>query len=345
MDAKRRHDPLDRAIGRLAEGQYGVVTRTQLSELGVGRGAIKYRLDEGRLCPIHRGVYTVGHRLLTRNGRWMAAVLACGTGAVLSHRAAAALWGIRGGTTIEVTVPRGRRGPRGIKLHWTDLPDDETTTHHRIPTTTVPRTLLDLSAVVTRDELRSATRQAEQLALRDPLWLGDLIERYPRRPGLPTVRAVVQEAQRGLTRIKSELEERFQAFLINAGIPLPKTNIRIEGMEVDCVWPEQRLIVELDGHASHAPAHAFEADRARDRRLEAAGWRVIRVTWRQLHETPGEIEADLRRLLQCPVASASGPISETELHPASPIVRSKSAMKLVTTSRTPASPASARPYT
>ena len=346
MDAKRRHDSLDRAIGRLAEGQYGVVTRAQLSELGVGRGAIKYRLDEGRLCPVHRGVYTVGHRLLTRNGRWMAAVLACGPGAVLSHKAAAALWGIRGGTAMEVTVPRGRRGPRtSIKLHWTDLPEDERTTHNRIPTTTVPRTLLDLSAVLTRDELRSATRQAEQLALRDPLWLGDLIERYPRRPGLPSAKAVVEEAQRGLTRTRSELEERFQAFLINAGLPLPRTNVLIEGLEVDCVWPEHRLIVELDGHAAHAPAHAFEADRARDRRLEAAGWRVIRITWRQLVETPGEIEADLRRLLQCPAESASGPISATELQPASPIVRSKSATKFVTTSRTPASPARARPYT
>jgi very-short-patch-repair endonuclease len=345
MRGECRHDPADRAIGALAELQYGVVTRSQLSELGLGRRAIDHRLELGRLCPIHRGVYTVGHRLLTRNGRWMAAVLACGPDAVLSHRAAAALWGIRGGTRIEVTVPRGRRGPRNIKLHWTDLPDDETTTHHQIPTTTVPRTLLDLSAVVTRDELRAATRQADHLRLTDPLWLGDLIERYPRRPGLPSVKAVVEEAQHGLTRTRSELEERFQAFLIRAGLPLPRTNAIIEGLEVDCVWPEHRLIVELDGHATHAPAHAFEADRARDRKLEAAGWRVIRITWRQLHDTPDEVERDMRCLLQGAGVSASGPISATELHPASPIVRSKSATKFVTTSRTPASPASARPYT
>jgi uncharacterized protein DUF559 len=155
---------------------------------------------------------------------------------------------------------------------------DETTTHHGILTTTVPRTLLDLSAVVQRDELRSAMRQAEQLRLTDRLWLGDLIERYPRKAGIPTLRAVVQDAQSGLNVVKSELEESFQAFLINAGLLLPATNVLIEACEVDCVWPETRLIVELDSCTHHAIAEAFEADRVRDRRLEAEGWRVVRIT-------------------------------------------------------------------
>jgi len=297
MGGKAQRGVRERAIGRLAETQHGVVTRAQLSELGLGSDAIDHRIRLGRLRPVHRGVYTIGHRLLTKHGRWMAAVLACGPRAVLSYRAAAALWGIRGGTAVEVTVPGAKHARRGIELHRANLPDDETTTHHGIRTTTVPRTLLDLSAVVTRDELRSAIRQAEQLRLTDRLWLGDLIERYPIRPGIAAVKAVVEEAQRGLTTTRSELEERFQAFLIDAVVPLPKTNVLIEGIEVDCVWPEQRLIVELDGHATHAPAHAFEADRARDRRLEAGGWRVIRITWRQLHETSAQVEDDLRRLL------------------------------------------------
>ena len=248
---------------------------------------------------MHRGVYAiVGPRLLSKHGRWMAAVLACGPRAVLSHFAAAALWAIRGGSRIEVTVPRGGRKPRkGIHLHWANLPDDETTVHQGIPTTTVPRTLLDLSAVVQRDELRSALRQAEQLRLTDALWLGDLILRYPRKPGIPILKAVVEEAQRGLAVIRSELEERFQALLLNACLPMPKTNVRIEGLEVDCAWPEERLIVELDGRWVHDVAEAFERDRVRDRRLEAAGWRVVRITWRQLHDTPDEVEADLRKLL------------------------------------------------
>jgi very-short-patch-repair endonuclease len=247
---------------------------------------------------LHRGVYsTVGRRLLTRNGRWMGAVLACGPGAFLSHFAAAALWGIRGGSKLEVTAPRGRKPRKGIRMHWADLPDDETTTHHGIPTTTAPRTLLDLSAVVQRDEWRSALRQAEQLRLTDRLRLGDLVERYPRKPGVPIVRAVVEEARRDMAVVKSNLEERFQAFLLNAGLPMPATNVLIEDMEVDCVWPAERLVVELDSRTFHDVADAFETDRVRDRRLEAAGWRVVRITWRQLHATRADVEADLRLLL------------------------------------------------
>jgi very-short-patch-repair endonuclease len=200
-----------------------------------------------------------------------------------------------------VTVPRGGRTARkGIRLHHANLPADETTIHHGIPTTTVPRTLLDLSAVVQRDELRGAIRQAEQLRLTDRLWLGDLIGRYPRKPGVPTLKAVVEEAQCGMNVVKSEFEERFQAFLLNAGLPLPATNVLIDRYEVDCAWPEQRVIVELDGRRVHGVIDAFERDRARDRRLEANGWRVVRITWRQLHDTPGAVAADLHRLLAQP---------------------------------------------
>jgi very-short-patch-repair endonuclease len=297
MYAKGRESGADWAIGALAERQHGVVSRAQLLELGFDRGSITHRLKRGRLRQIHRGVYTMGHRLLTQDGRWMAAVLACGPHAVLSHRAAAALWGMRGGTRVEVTVPAGRRGRSGIQQHRANLPADERTTHRGIPTTTVPRTLLDLSAVVQRHELRGALREAERRRLTDPLSLPDLVARYERRPGLRVVRALLTEASLGARIIRSELEERFQEFLIRAGLPQPQTNVVIEGYEVDCVWAEQGLIVELDGHASHAPSHAFEVDRARDRRLEAAGWRVIRITWRQLEQEPELVEADLRRLL------------------------------------------------
>jgi len=227
----------------------------------------------------------------------MAAVLACGCGAVLSHRSAAALWGMRQSVRVEVIVPGARHRRDGIVVHRAPIREDERTTHRGIPTTTVPRTLLDLSVVVRPDELRSAFRQAEQLRLTDPLSLHDLVARHGVRPGIAAVKALLEEARLGLNVIRSELEERFQALLIDTGLPLPKTNVLIEGFEVDCVWPEQRLIVELDGHAAHAPTHAFEGDRARDRALEAAAWRVIRITWRQLHEEAQLVEADLRRLL------------------------------------------------
>jgi very-short-patch-repair endonuclease len=297
MSGKEHRGRVDRAIGALAEGQYGLVTRPQLSELGLDADAIDYRLKLGRLRPVHRGVYTVGHRLLTQNGRWLAAVLACGEGAVLSHRAAAGLWGLRNETRIEVTVPRARHARRRIRVHRIELPPDEITTRHRIPTTTVPRTMLDLSAAVSRDELRSMMRQAETKRLTDPLTLGDLVERHPRRPGIANARAIVEEAQRGMGITKRELEERFQSFLLNAAFPVPTTNTLIEGFEVDCIWREKRLIVELDSRAFHDTPHAFEADRLRDRTLAAQGWRVIRITWRQLNDQPAEVEADLRKLL------------------------------------------------
>jgi very-short-patch-repair endonuclease len=302
MYAQRGESRLDRAIGDLAERQHGVVTRAQLLELGLNRGSITHRIDLARLRPVHRGVYTIGHRLLTRDGHWMAAVLACGHDAVLSYFAAAALWGIRESSRIEITTRTAHRLRRQVIVHRATLRTDERTTHRGIPTTTVPRTLLDLSAVVRLHDLRSALRQAEQLRLTDPLSLHDLAERYPRRAGVRAIRELLSEASIGARVIRSELEERFQAFLLNAGLPLPKTNQRVEGFEVDCVWPEQRLIVELDGHATHSPVHAFEADRARDRKLQAAGWLVIRITWRQLQEEPQLVEADLRRLLAQPAS-------------------------------------------
>jgi hypothetical protein len=297
MRGKLRSGEVDLTIGALAERQHGVVSRAQLLELGVGPDAIGRRLKLRRLRQVHRGLYSIGHRLLTQDGRWMAATLACGAGAVLSHRAAAALWGMRGGTRLEVTVPSGHGRSHGIHVHRASLPPDERTTHRGIPTTTVPRTLLDLSAAVQRHELRGALREAERRRLTDPLSLHDLVAGYPRRPGLKAIRALLAEAGIGAKIIRSELEDCFQDFLVRAGLPLPQTNVVIEGYEVDCVWPEQRLIVELDGHASHSPTHAFELDRARDRRLEAAGWRVIRITWRQLEQEPDLVESDLRRLL------------------------------------------------
>jgi very-short-patch-repair endonuclease len=283
MRGKPGSSEVDLAIGALAERQHGVVSRAQILELPVGADVIDRRLKLGRLRQLHRGVYTIGHRLLTQDGRWMAAVLACGSRAVLSHRAAAALWGMRGGTWVEVTVPSGRPPRDGIQVHRAVLPRDERTTHRGIPTTTVPRTLLDLSAVVAKRT--------------DPLSLHDLAERYPRRPGLKALKALLNEASIGAVIFRSELEERFQDFLITAGLPHPQTNVIVEGYEVDCAWPVQRLIVELDGHATHSTAHAFELDRARDRGLEAAGWRVIRITWRQLEQESELVEADLRRLL------------------------------------------------
>ncbi len=234
----------------------------------------------------------------------MAAVMACGSGAVLSHRSAAALWGIRGYSSraIEVTAPSKSRSRGNIQRHFAALPADEVTTSDRIPVTTVPRTLFDLAAVLRVDAVEHALRESERLRLYDALSLEDLLERYPRRRGARTVRECLRRRRGlpvGVTR--EELEARFLAFLDRHGLPRPRLNawltIGSRRYQADCLWPRQRVIVELDGYATHGTQGAFEDDRDRDRRLTAAGYRGTRVTWRQLHEIPDEVAADLRATL------------------------------------------------
>jgi very-short-patch-repair endonuclease len=284
----------------LAERQHGVVSRSQLTELGLGRGAINRRIQRRRLHLLHLGVYAVGHRRLAMRGRWMAAVLAAGPGAVLSHRDAAALIGLRPSARglIEVSAPRRCRRP-GMHAHVTCLPPDEITTHDGIPITTVARTLLDLAAVLPRQQLKRAMEQADVPRLADDTSLAALLARYPRRSGTAALREVLHA---GLTNTvtRSELEERFLAVLDAHDLPRPRVNCAVEGFEVDFLWPNQRLIVELDGRATHHTATAFERDRARDRALQGAGWRVVRIAWHQLHYEPQQIATDLARLLSMP---------------------------------------------
>jgi very-short-patch-repair endonuclease len=293
---------VDAEIAALAERQHGVVARAQLLQIGVGSRAIGHRLACGRLHPVHRGVYAVGHRLLTREGRWTAAVLAAGAGAVLSHRSAAALWGIRRGAgRIEVTTPRALRARPGLRVHQARLAEDEVTVVRGIPATTPARTLLDLAAVVGARQLERAVNEAEVLRLGDAVVLADLLRRHRRRRGAGALRRILDEGRAGARVTRSELEDRFTAFLDDAGLPRPETNVHLAVgrrlVEADCVWRGARLVVELDGFAGHAPRQAFERDRARDRALLAAGWRVARVTWRQLTAEPRALAAELRALL------------------------------------------------
>jgi hypothetical protein len=288
---------LDRWIAVLAGRQYGVVARAQLLAHGVGRRAIDHRVACGRLHVLHRGVYAVGHRVLTVRGWWMAAVIACGSEAVLSHRAAAALWEIQHWIPPEVTVPPPHRGRAGILVHQLRLPADEVTTVDGIPVTTVPRTLFDLGAVLSRSQLERAVNEAEIRGLGDELSLSDLVDRHAYRYGVAAVRDAVASLQLGAAVTHSELEARFRRFVGSHGLPPPAFNFSLLGFECDCVWPAERLVVELDGRAVHGTAAAFERDRARDRVLNAAGWRVVRITWRQLHEEPAMVAADMAKML------------------------------------------------
>ena len=297
---KRR---VDAVIAALAEGQHGVVARRQLLALGVGSRAIDHRVATGRLHLLHRGVYAVGHRVVSQHGWWMGALLSAGPEAVLSHRSAAALWGIRQTTAsrIDVTLPRWVRRRAGIAAHQAVLPADETTIRQDIPVTAASRTLLDLATVLAPRQLERAIEEAEALRLPDALTLDDLVARYPGRPGTPAVRRVLDAGHVGATLTRSELEERFLAFLDEHGFARPKVNAWLETaagwFEVDCLWREERVVVELDGYTHHGTRAAFERDRARDRALQAVGWRVVRITWRQLIETPLALAKELRAIL------------------------------------------------
>ncbi len=292
-------------MAELAERQHGVVGLGQLEGLGLSRDAVWSRVRAGRLHPVHAGVYAVGHRAIDQRGRWMAAVLACGPDAVLSHWSAAELWEIRGRGrgAIHVTLRPKSRSPRRIRRHASKaLATDEVTVCDGIPVTTVPRTLLDLAAVASADVVEFALRESEYRRLHDPLSLQDLIDRHPGRRGIRKARlALARRRERSLGRPRSPLEEVFVPFLRRHRLPLPLLNAWLEAegkrYQVDCLWAEVGQIVELDGWEGHGTRTAFREDRARDRRLRVAGYQVTRLTWSQLEDEPEAIAADLRQLL------------------------------------------------
>ncbi len=290
-----------RLISPLAARQHGVVARWQLIELGVSTSAIGRLLKAGHLHIVWPGVYAVGHRTLSREGRWMAAALSGGPGAALSHRAAAALHQIRADSLLEVTSPNQRRPRKGVVFHRSVLPFDEVTTEDGIPVTTIPRTILDLAAVLPRRQVEKAINEIEEKRLYDRLSLPKLLERYPRRRGTATIKAILADQRLGESVTRSDLEEAFLSFIAAVSLPPPRTNTWINvgarWFECDAVWREQRLIVELDSRRWHATPERFESDRVRDRILAAAGWRVIRVTWRELHRNRAALHADLLSLL------------------------------------------------
>jgi very-short-patch-repair endonuclease len=260
----------------LAARQHGVVTTAQLLDAGVGRRAIAGRVERGWLVPQWRGVYQVGPTT-ARYGREMAAVLACGDGAALSHQTAAAIWGIRRGDDgdVHVTV-RGhaRRSRPGIRVHRTVSLDAEV--KHCLPLTTPARTLRDLKAVLTSEQLDRALEQAQVLGL-------ICIEGAP---------------EPEFTRSKAA--RRLKALCRAAGLPIPRMNAIVAGWEVDAFWPAARLIVEVDGWNFHRSRQAFERDRRKGAELTAAGYRVLRITWRRLDNEPYSVTAQLAVLLATP---------------------------------------------
>jgi hypothetical protein len=299
MSAYRtRRDTPRRALAELADRQHGVVARNQLRELGWSDAAIHRAVAEARLRRIHLGVYAVGHCSLRVEGRWLGAVLACGPGAALSHRSAAAFWELHGSDRAQIDViglrRRGTVDP-AIDLHRTRRLDAGDVTMHRgLRVTSVARTLVDLAGVVHAPVLERAVAQAEVLGLYDHAALCGLLDRSSGRRGAGALRAAIGAAP-AMTR--SELERRFLRLCGRNGIPAPVVNATVCGYEVDFLWPEARLVVETDGHAYHRTRHAFEVDRRRDAELLIAGYRVLRITYRRLVSDPAGVAQTVSTLV------------------------------------------------
>ena len=292
------------AIHDLAAAQHGVVARRQLLALGLGEDAVDHRLSSGRLRRLERGVYALGHRELRREGRVLAVVLAVGDDAVLSHRSAAALWGLRpwGGSFIEMTAP-GRSGvvkrPGRILHRSLVLPRAERTVERSVPVTTVPRTLLDLAAVVPAHHLRRAVERAVQAELFDLHEVAAVLDAHPRRAGHRSLTTLLADfREHGETTTRSALEARLLQLCLDADLPRPQVN-RFDGTyESDFRWPDHRLVVEVDSWTFHGRTRrAFDGDRARDRALLRDGWRVARFTDRQILADPFGVTSELQALL------------------------------------------------
>ena len=300
--SQRRSHELDAAVAALASRQHGVVSLEQLIRIGLSKRQIQHRLQTKRLHRIHRGVYAVGHRRLSREGRYLAALLAAGEGAVLSHRAAADLWELRAskGGRIDVTARSDRRGDSALQIHRDVLEPGDTMTKDGIRVTKPTRTLLDLASCVGETELERAIRQAVYRRLTTTASLADAVSARAGARGIRTMRNALRNLGEapGLTR--SDLEQDFLRFLRRHRLPLPELNVdlRIAGkrIEADCVGRAQRLIIELDGRDAHDSTPAFESDRARDLGLEAAGWRTGRVTNHRMRHDGSRLAAEIRVL-------------------------------------------------
>jgi very-short-patch-repair endonuclease len=287
----------DAAISAVAACQYGVISHAQLLEIGLKPRAIARRVEAKRLHVIHRGVYAVGHARISQEGRWLAAVLACGEGAVLSHRSAAALWGIRPYSgRIEVIARHAHRRGSLLVARRCSLEPSDATDHRAIPCTTPESTLIDFATVAKRHQIDRALREAEFLRIVDFAELTRMADRRPR--GTRELRRMLARVSESTAHTRSELEDRFRDLVLDEDLRTPEFNATIEleeiTIEADVVWRQERVIVELDGYAAHSTRGQFGVDRARDRAALVAGWLVLRYTWSDIDRRAAR---QLRKLL------------------------------------------------
>ena len=290
---------VDRLVAALADLQHHVVARNQLLDLGLTREAIQVRIDRGWLHPIHRGVYAVGTQRLSLRGRWMAAVLAAGPLAVLSHLCAACFWRMITSfpKRIEVTVPHGVRARGDFILHRTrSLPDEEWVVHDGIRVTTPVRTIIDLCSVLPLNDLELAIEQG----IRDELFDVDVLRaarlRHSGKRGLGKLDTLIGTAA-DAAETRSRLEVRLRRFCRKHDLPMPEVNAELCGYEVDGLYRDAHVVLEADSFEFHSSRAAFERDRRRDTALAAAGYTVVRITSRRMSDDGPRLAAEIRRLL------------------------------------------------
>ena len=287
QSARDRGEHPDRPLAELVAAQHGLVTHAQLRTLGLSASSIHRRIQNGRLHLVHRGVYTVGHRLLvTPHGRWLAAALASGPDSLLSHLDAAALWRLipaRSGV-VHVTVPprSGRRCRPGIRVHRSRIDHPDRAGREHVPVSSLSWTLIDVAAVLPRRRTERAIDEAAFLYGLEDRTLTAALDRAGSHPGTRALATILAEHTPGSTRTRSELEERFLRLCGDHGLPRPLVNVVVAGLEVDFLFRDARLVVETDGYAAHAPRKSFERDHDRDARLRDADYRVSRFTYRQV---------------------------------------------------------------
>jgi very-short-patch-repair endonuclease len=279
----------DRVVGDLADRQHGVVSREQLLGAGVGRGAIARGVESGRLRPVFRGVYAVGHAALRREGCWIAALLACGSAAVLSHRTAAMIWGLLAGPPIPIDVitatGKGRKHA-GITTHRTHLDPLDALVIDDLRVTTPSRTIVDLAATLSGRALRDVVERAQDLRRFDPEDLKVTLIRAGRRRGARRLEDLLTLMAPDEDHARSHLERLFLTLTRNAKLARPAPNREIGGRTRDFVWFEHRLVVETDGYRYHSSRTARRRDNRRDRRLTALGWRPVRSLTRRSRSSP-----------------------------------------------------------
>ena len=298
----QRRPPPAGDTATLAARQHGLVTFQQLTALGISKTAISYRMRIGRLHPIHRGVYAVGHPRLSLAARFLAAALASGSDAAVSHVSAAILWGLLtdfGGPT-DVTVARRVHSRRGIRLHCVRRLDPaDLTVRDGIPLTTVTRTLLDLADTASDAALRRATRLAQVDRLTTEQAIRQQLARSNGRRGAHRLAALISD---GPAPTRSELEDRLLDLIRANDLPPPKVNAVLRNathtFEVDFLFPDQRVVVETDGWRYHGDRISRRRDADKQAVLEASGFRVIRLTWDQVKDQPDQTVRRIGRLLE-----------------------------------------------